>query len=105
MQKNVQLRKENTAGARVRTNILRATNYLGRRIWKKLSDNYRRSLLETKIRCIKLLGGVMAWNFDRQVAEVQEACSDLKSLHATGYANDGKSGINSSGVRGRLAAI
>jgi len=45
---------------------------LGRAIWKKWSSYHRRSLVETKIRCFKLLGErVMARDFDRQVAELQ----------------------------------
>lgn len=70
--KNAQFRKENTAGARARNAILRATKYLGRAIWKKWSGYHRRSLVETKMRCFKLLGErVMARDFERQVAELQ----------------------------------
>jgi len=70
--KNGQLWKENTAGAKARNEILRATRYLGRTIWKKWSAYHRRSLVETKMRCFKLLGErVMARDFDRQVAELQ----------------------------------
>lgn len=64
--------KENSAGARARNDILRATDYLGRSIWKNWSGYHRRSLVETKMRCFKLLGErVMARDFDRQVAELQ----------------------------------
>lgn len=46
--------------------------HLGRRIWKKLVGYHRRSLEETKMRCVKLLGErVMARDFNRQVAELQ----------------------------------
>ena len=70
--KNGQPWKENTAGAKARNEILRATRYLGRTIWKKWSAYHRRSLVETKMRCFKLLGErVMARDFDRQVAELQ----------------------------------
>lgn len=70
--KNAQFRKENTAGARARNAILRATKYLGRAIWKKWSGYHRRSLVETKMRYFKLLGErVMARDFERQVAELQ----------------------------------
>ena len=70
--KNAQFRKENTAGARARNAILRATKYLGRAIWKKWSGHHRRSLVETKMRYFKLLGErVMARDFERQVAELQ----------------------------------
>ena len=70
--KNGQPWKENTAGAKARNEILRATRHLGRMIWKKWSAYHRRSLVETKMRCFKLLGErVMARDFDRQVAELQ----------------------------------
>jgi hypothetical protein len=70
--KNGQPWKENTAGAKARNEILRATRHLGRTIWKKWSAYHRRSLVETKMRCFKLLGErVMARDFDRQVAELQ----------------------------------
>ena len=52
--------------------ILRATQRLGRAIWKRWSGYHRRSLVEAKMRCVKLLGErVMARDFDRQVAELQ----------------------------------
>ena len=64
--------KENRVGAHIRNEILRATRHLGRAIWKKWSGYHRRSLVETKMRCVKLLGErVMARDFDRQVAELQ----------------------------------
>lgn len=70
--KNGQPWKENTVGARARNEALRATKYLGRTLWKKWSGYHRRSLVETKMRCFKLLGErVMARDFDRQVAELQ----------------------------------
>ena len=54
------------------TKALRATNRLGRAIWKKWSGYHRRSLVETKMRCFKLLGErVMARTFERQVVELQ----------------------------------
>ena len=43
-----------------------------RNLGKKWSGYHRRSLVETKMRCFKLLGErVMARDFDRQVAELQ----------------------------------
>ena len=66
------LRKENRPGASARNEILRATQRLGRDIWKRWSGYHRRSLVEAKMRCVKLLGErVMARDFDRQVAELQ----------------------------------
>ena len=64
--------KDNKPGASVRNEILRAVGRLGRKLWKKWSGYHRRSLVETKMRCFKLLGErVMARDFDRQVAELQ----------------------------------
>jgi hypothetical protein len=72
VRKNAQPWKECSAGARARNEILRTTQRLGRAIWKKWSGYHRRSLVETKMRCFKLLGErVMARDFDRQVAELQ----------------------------------
>jgi transposase len=51
--------------------VHRACLRLGRRLWKKWSDNRRRSLVETKMHCFKRLGErVMARTFERQVAEL-----------------------------------
>lgn len=83
--KNAQFRKENTAGARARNAILRATKYLGRAIWKKRSGYHRRSLVETKMRCFKLLGErVMARDFERQVAELQVRAAILNRFTQLG---------------------
>lgn len=70
--KNARLWKKYPPGAERRNEILKATQRLGRAIWKKWSGYHRRSLVETKMRCFKLLGErVMARDFDRQVAELQ----------------------------------
>lgn len=83
--KNARLWKENTAGAKARNETLRATKLLGRGIWKKWSGYHRRSLVETKMRCFKLLGeGVMARDFDRQVAELQVRAAIMNSFTQLG---------------------
>jgi len=70
--KNAQPCKARRPGAAARNEILRTTNRLGRAIWKKWSGYHRRSLVETKMRCFKLLGErVMARTFERQVVELQ----------------------------------
>jgi hypothetical protein len=72
VRKNGKPWKENTSGAQGRNETLRATQRLGRAIWKKWSGYHRRSLVETKMRCFKLLGErVRARIFDSQVAELQ----------------------------------
>jgi hypothetical protein len=70
--KNAQPWKAKRPGAATRNETLRATNRLGRAIWKQWSGYHRRSLVETKMRCFKLLGErVMARTFERQVVELQ----------------------------------
>ena len=72
VRKNGKPWKENTPGASARNETLRATERLGRGIWKKWSGYHRRSLVETKMRCFKLLGErVNARIFNSQVAELQ----------------------------------
>jgi len=83
--KNAKPWKENRLGADVRNEILRATRHLGRTIWKKWSGYHRRSLVETKMRCFKLLGErVMARDFDRQVAELQVRAAILNGFTRLG---------------------
>lgn len=70
--KNAQPWRDSGQRARARNDVLRTTPRLGRTIWTKWSGYYRCSLVETKMRCFKLLGErVMAREFDRQVAELQ----------------------------------
>lgn len=70
--KNARLWKKYPPGAEQRNEILKATQRLGRAIWKKWSGYHRRSLVETKMRCFTLLGErVMARDFDRQASELQ----------------------------------
>ena len=69
--KNARPWKPDTIGARARNDILRATKHLGRSLWRRWSDYHRRSRVETKMNCLKLLGQrLMARDFDRQVAEI-----------------------------------
>ena len=71
--KNAQPWKARRPGAAARNEIVRATRRLGHAIWKQWSGYHRRSLVETKMRCFKLLGErVMARTFERQVVELQE---------------------------------
>jgi hypothetical protein len=73
------------AGARARNDILRATQKLGRSIWKKWSGYHRRSLVETTMGCFKRLGErVMARDFERQVTELQVRVSILNRFTQLG---------------------
>ncbi len=83
--KNAKPWKANRTGAAARNEILRATRRLGRTIWKRWSGYHRRSLVETKMRCFKLLGErIMARDFDRQVAELQVRAAVLNRFTRLG---------------------
>jgi len=83
--KNAKLWKDQRPGAEARNAIFHATRLLGRRIWKKWTGYHRRSLVETKMRCFKLLGErVMARDFDRQVAELQVRAAILNRFTRLG---------------------
>ncbi|WP_028456099.1 IS5 family transposase [Chitinilyticum litopenaei] len=72
VRKNGQPWKDQSDGARVRNEALRAMRRLGPAIWKRWSTYHQRSLVEAKMRCFKLLGErVKARTFERQVAELQ----------------------------------
>jgi hypothetical protein len=69
--KNARPWKETLTGAAMRNEALRACVRLGRRIWKAWSGYHRRSLVETKMHCLKRLGErLMARTSERQVVEV-----------------------------------
>lgn len=77
--------KDNTAGARARNDILHTTTRLGRAIWRRWSGYHRRSLAETKMNCLKLLGErVRSRDFDRQVAELHIRAAILNRFTALG---------------------
>ncbi len=83
--RNAQPWKPTTAGAITRNDTLRVSRYLGRALWRKWSGYHRRSRVETKMHCVKLLGQrLMARDFDRQVAEVQVRVAILNGYTALG---------------------
>lgn len=54
-----------------RNELLKTVKRLGRTLWKKWSGYHRRSLVETKMHCIKLLGDKLtARSFSSQVNEI-----------------------------------
>ena len=68
-----------------RNEALRAAKYLGRAIWQNWSGYHRRSRVETKMHCMKLLGQrLMARDFDRQIAEVQIRIAAMNGYTALG---------------------
>ena len=83
--KNAKPWKTITAGAVARNEALRASKYLGRALWRRWSGYHRRSRVETKMHCVKLLGQrLMARDFDRQVAELQVRIAVLNGYTALG---------------------
>ena len=70
---------------RAEIEALRAAKYLGRALWRRWSGYHRRSRVETKMHCMKLLGQrLMARDFDRQVAELQVRIAVLNGYTALG---------------------
>ena len=83
--KNAKPWKAITAGAVARNEALRASKYLGRALWRRWTGYHRRSRVETKMHCVKLLGQrLMARDFDRQVAEFQVRVAVLNGFTALG---------------------
>ncbi len=77
--------KETTPGATARNDILRASRRFGRAIWRNWSGYHRRSLVEAKMRCVKLLGErLSARTPDRQTAELQIRAALLNRFTALG---------------------
>ena len=83
--KNAKPWKPDTAGAIARNEILRTSKRVGRTIWRRWSGYHRRSRVETKMHCVKLLGQrLSARDFDRQVAEFQVRVAVLNGFTALG---------------------
>ena len=83
--KNAKLWKPTSTGAIVRNDAVNAQRYLGRTLWRHWSGYHRRSRVETKMHCIKLLGqSLMARDFERQVAEIQIRIAVLNRYTALG---------------------
>ena len=83
--KNAKPWQPTSVGAIARNEAVNASRYLGRAIWRRWSGYHRRSRVETKMNCIKLLGqSLMASDFDRQVAEIQVRVAVLNRYTALG---------------------
>ena len=68
-----------------RNEAVKACRRLGLAIWKRWSGYHRRSLVETKMNCVKRLGEkVMARTFERQVAKLNIRVSILNQFTALG---------------------
>jgi hypothetical protein len=83
--KNAKMWKPDTPGASARNEAVRSSKYLGRALWRNLTGYHRRSRVETKMHCVKLLGQrLAARDFDRQVAEIQIRAAILNGFTALG---------------------
>jgi len=83
--KNAKPWKPTSAGAIARNEAVNASRYLGRALWRRWSGYHRRSRVESKMNCIKLLGqSLMSRDFDRQVAEIQVRIAVLNRYTALG---------------------
>ena len=77
--------KKDSPGAGARNEALRAIGRVGRTIWRRWSGYHRRSRVETKMNCMKLLGQkLMSRDFDRQTAELQVRIAILNRFTALG---------------------
>ena len=86
--KNAKPWKTVTAGAMARNEGLRASKHLSRALWRRWSGYHRRSRVETKMHCVKLLGQrLMARDFDRQVAELQVCIAVLNGYTGSAYSS------------------
>ncbi|MEP2469989.1 MAG: IS5/IS1182 family transposase, partial [Paracoccaceae bacterium] len=74
-----------SAGAVARNEAVSAQRYLGRTLCRRWSGYRRRSRVETKMHCLKLMGqSLMARDFDRRVAEIQIRIAVLNRYTALG---------------------
>lgn len=85
VRRNGQPWKEDGPGVDARNEALRAIKQLGRKIWKKWSGYHRRSLVETKMHCFKLLGPrVASRTLDRQTTELKVRAKVLNRFSQIG---------------------
>ncbi len=83
--KNAKTWKPTSDGTIARNDAVNAQQYLGRTVWRRWSGYHRRSRVETKMHCMKLLGqSLMARDFERQVAEIQIRIAVLNRYTALG---------------------
>ncbi|MFV0411550.1 MAG: transposase, partial [Paracoccus sp. (in: a-proteobacteria)] len=83
--KNARPSKPDSPGAVARNEALRASERFGRTTWRRWSGYHRRSRVETKMHCVKLLGQrLAARDFGRQLAEFQIRVGVLNGFTALG---------------------
>lgn len=83
--KNAKPWKPTSVGAIARNDAVNAQRYLGRTVWRRWSGYHRRSRVETKMHCSKLMGqSRMARDFDPPVSAIQIRFAVLNSYTALG---------------------
>ena len=83
--KNAKPWKDKQSRSIERNELLKTVKRLGRVIWKKWSGYHRRSLVETKMHCIKLLGDKLsARSFQSQVNEIHARVAVLNKFTELG---------------------
>jgi len=83
--KNAKPWKDQKLRSLERNELLKIVKYLGRTLWKKWSGYHRRSLVETKMHCIKLLGDKLtARSFSSQVNEIHARVAVLNRFTELG---------------------
>ena len=83
--KNAKIWKPDTLEAKARNEAVRPSKYLDRALWRNLTGYHRRSCVETKMHCVKLLAQRQsAPDFDRQVSEIQIRAANLNAFTALG---------------------
>lgn len=79
--------REDCPAAAARNEILRATQRLGRTIWKRWSGYHVRSRIEAKMRCLKAFGDrIASRDPDRQTAEIHIRVALINRFNALGTA-------------------
>ena len=83
--KNAKPWKDTKVHSQERNELLKIVKRLGRVLWKKWSGYHRRSLVETKMHFIKLLGDKLcSRNFDSQVNEIYARVAVLNKFTELG---------------------
>jgi hypothetical protein len=87
IRRNGRLWREDCPAATARNEILRATQRLGRAIWKRWSGYHVRSRIEARMRCLKAFGErIASRDPDRQAAEIQIRIALMNRFNALGSA-------------------
>jgi len=83
--KNARPWKDKKLGSLERNELLKTVKRLGRTVWKKWSGYHQRSLVETKMHCIKLLGDKLSSrSFGSQVNEIHARIAVLNKFTELG---------------------